>query len=185
MTVPNEPHPLDEWVPGIREGSDAAFRAVYELTADDLASFANGMLRDRTEAEDIVQQAFLELVRSAPRFRGSGESLRVWLFKSVRFRCLDEVKRAGRRKEHPAARVPERAGRQTDPLDAVLDPALERAMEALSARQRTLVVLRHVVGMSGDEIASVMRTTRAAAYAALSRAEKKLRAEIGGGTNGS
>ena len=71
------PHPLDRWVDGIRRGSNDAYRAVYDQTASDLLSFANGLVRNRASAEDAVQQAFLELVASAHRFRGGGESLRV------------------------------------------------------------------------------------------------------------
>lgn len=168
-------HPLDPWVPGVRAGENAAFRAVYEATADDLASFAYGMLRDRGAAEDMVQQAFLELVNASAKFRGNGEALRVWLFRSVRYRCLDELKRAGRRRERPMDELPDSstAGR-TDEM-AAMDPELERALRSLTERQRSMVVLRHVVGLSGEEVARVVGVSRGAAYAALGRAEKKLK----------
>ncbi|HUP14719.1 MAG TPA: sigma factor [Acidimicrobiia bacterium] len=64
---------LDPFVDGIRRRSDAAFRAVYEATADGLASFAYGMLGNRAAAEDAVQQAFLELVQAAASIRGMVE----------------------------------------------------------------------------------------------------------------
>jgi RNA polymerase sigma-70 factor (ECF subfamily) len=166
-------HPLDEWVDGIRHRSNAAFRAVYGATADDLVSFANGMLRDRSAAEDAVQQAFLELVRSAARFRGDGRALRVWLFRSVRFTCLDSMRKASRR-ERPTERIPE-AVVEDDPIEALPDPGLVEALDRLPKRQRTIVLLKHVVGMSGEEIARVMGMTRGAVYAAGERAERGLR----------
>lgn len=166
---------LDRWVDGIRRRSDEAFREVYALLADDLASFANGMLRDRRAAEDTVQQAFLELVKAAPRFRGDGRSLRAWLFRSVRFNCLDEIKRRSRRPEAPTEHLPERPSSPPDAAVEGLEPALEEALSALAPRQRALIVLRHVVGLSGEEIASVVRSNRTAVYAALGRAERRFR----------
>lgn len=165
---------LDELVEGVRRRDNAAFSALYLITADALASFAFSMLRDRRAAEDAVQQAFLELVRAAATIKGDGRSLRAWLFRSVRFTCLDEIRRRERHPESPSALIPD-----TPHLDeehpAGLDPDLEAALSQLSERQRTLIALRHVVGLSGAELASVMEMSRPAAYAATSRAEKRLR----------
>lgn len=168
-------HALDAWVDGIRRGSDEAYRAVYDHTVSDLLSFANGMLRNRSAAEDVVQQAFLELVSAAPSFRGKGEALRVWLFKSVRFRCLDQLRRASAR-EIPTDRIPEQ-GVTVEPILEV-DPRLLAALDKLSERQRSMVLMRHVVGMSGAEIASVVGLNRAAVYAVVRRAERTLRESV-------
>lgn len=168
-------HALDVWVDGIRRGSDEAYRAVYDHSASDLLSFANGMLRNRAAAEDVVQQAFVELVAAAPSFRGRGEALRVWLFRSVRFRCLDHLRRASAR-EIPTDRVPER-GVVIDPV-VEIDPRLLAALSQLSDRQRSMIVMRHVVGMSGAEIAAVVGLNRAAVYAVVRRAERKLRESV-------
>ncbi len=168
---------LDELVDGVRERRDDAFSAVYRLTASGLVSYAYGMLRDRSAAEDAVQQAFLELAASAPTLRGDGRSLRAWLYKSVRYSCLDEIRRRDRRPETPSATVPDRAVVDTFPLP---DPALQAALLELTERQRSLVVLRHVVGLSGEEAARVVGMPRTAAYAATGRAERRLRKLLGG-----
>lgn len=166
---------LDALVDDIRRRSDAAFADLYRLTANHLASFAFSMLRDRRLAEDAVQQAFLELVRSASGFKGDGRSLRAWLFRSVRFTCLDEIRRRSRHPESLTATTPEVVESREDFEASEIDPDLEQALAQLSDRQRTLIALRHVVGLSGEEIASVMEMTRPAAYAATARAEKRLR----------
>ena len=170
-------HALDAWVDGIRRGSNEAYRAVYDHTASDLLSYANGMLRNRAAAEDVVQQAFLELVAAAPGFRGRGEALRVWLFKSVRFRCLDHLRRASSR-EIPTDRLPDTGITDEPVLD--IDPRLLVALDELSERQRSMVLMRHVAGMSGAEIAAVVGLNRAAVYAVVRRAERKLRESVGG-----
>jgi len=165
---------LDEVVAGVRERREDAFATVYRLTASALASFAFGMLHDRRAAEDAVQQAFLELVKAAPTIRGDGRSLRAWLFRSVRFTCLDELRRRSRHPEKLASVVPEPPAADFEQGD--VDPELEQAMRQMSDRQRTLLVLKHVVGLSGDEIAKIVGGNRAAVYAAAARAERKLRA---------
>lgn len=171
-------HPLDDWVDGIRAGSEDAFARVYGEMADTLVSFAFGMVGDRRTAEDIVQQSFVELVKAAPGFRGEGKALRAWLYKSVRFGCLDEYRRRKRRPEIPSEQLPDRHIAD-DPLEALeLEPALEQAMGELSKNQRTLIVLRHVVELSGEEIGSIMNMSRKAVYAAISRAESSLRSQL-------
>jgi len=168
---------LDELVDGVRRRSEEDFAALYDLTADGLASYAYGMLRDRLAAEDAVQQAFLELTRAAPTLRGDGRSLRAWLYRSVRFTCLDEIRRRGRRPEVVTDVVPD-AGYH-DELD-LPDPALQAALLTLSERQRSLLVLRHVVGLPAAEVARVLGTNRSAVYAATARAERRLRQLLGG-----
>ena len=174
VTLP-ELSSLDDWVDGIRHRSDAAFRAVYESMANDLASFAIGFLHDRKAAEDAVQQAFLELVKGAHTIRGDGRSLRSWLYRSVRFTCLDELRRRKRKPVALGAEEHDHPPILTDPTEDHLAPELEAALNALTERQRTLVLLRHVVDLTGEDIAEIMDMTRAAVYAALGRAETRLR----------
>jgi RNA polymerase sigma-70 factor (ECF subfamily) len=133
------------------------------------------MLSDRKTAEDVVQQAFVELVKSAHKIKGDGRALRAWLYKSVRFGCLDEYRRRLRRPEIPHEVLPD-SHVLSDPLADHLDPVLEIALNALSKRHRTVVLLRHVVGLTPEEIATVIGSTRRATYAVLSRAESRLRA---------
>lgn len=165
---------LDDLVEGVRRRDNAAFAELHRITADGLASFAFSMLRDRRAAEDAVQQAFLELVRAAATIKGDGRSLRAWLFRSVRFTCLDEIRRRERHPESPSDSIPDKPHPAEEDLGG-LDPDLDEALSRLSERQRTLIVLRHVVGLSGSELAGVMEMSRPAAYAATTRAEKRLR----------
>lgn len=175
--------PLDELVQGVRERSRAAFASLHEQMADPLFAFARNLLRERQAAEDAVQQTFLELVQSADKIKGDGRSLRAWLYRSVRYNCLDEIRRRERRPETPVATLPDTPA----PADVthVLDPDLEAAMGLLTEQQRTVMFLRHVVGLSGAETAHVTRVSRAAVFATARRAEGRLREALtneGGGS---
>ena len=167
----------DELVDGIRERSEAAFTAVYRLLASDLLSFADGMLHDRDAAEDAVQQSFLELARAAPTVPADGRACRAWLYRTVRFSALDEIRRRRRHPEHPTDRLPEESTVQ-DPT--MPDPELRAALLELTDRQRTIVVLRHVIGAPVDDIARILGSNRAAVYAASARAERHLRRSLRG-----
>ncbi|NIA25451.1 MAG: sigma-70 family RNA polymerase sigma factor [Gammaproteobacteria bacterium] len=166
---------LDALVPALRRRDSVAFRRLYEALANPLGRFAFGMLRDRSAAEDAVQQAFLEFVKAAPDLVGDGRSVRAWLYRSVRFTCLDEIRRRSRRPEQLMDEVPEPESQGADPVDLGFDSNLEAAFSALTPHQRTVMLLRHVVGMSGAEVAQVVGSNRAAVYAMIARAEASLR----------
>ena len=168
---------LDALPEGVRRLAPDAFRTLYESLADGLNSFAFSILRDRASAEDAVQQAFLELVKAAPSIRGDGRSLRAWLFRSVRFRCLDEIRRRQRRREVLHGEVPDLVSPSVPPQGAGGD--LEAALSELTDRQRAVLFLRHVMGMSGHEVASILEINRAAVFATASRAERRLRRLLG------
>lgn len=171
---PNDSN-LDTLVPALRRRDPVAFRRLYEELADPLGSFAFGMLRDRGAAEDAVQQAFLEFVKAAPDLRGDGRSVRAWLYRSVRFTCLDEIRRRARRPEDPVDRLPEVGAQSANPIDLMMSAGLEVALSALTPDQRVVILLRHVVGLSGAEIARVVGSNRPAVYAMVARAEASLR----------
>ena len=165
----------DELVDGIRERSNDAFSDVYRLVASDLLSFAYAMLRDRAAAEDALQQAFLELARAAPTIEGDGRSLVSWLYRSVRFSCLDELRRRRRHPEDPVESVHDRG--RVDQVE-LLDPDLREALTRLNERQRTVIVLRYVLDASVEDIAGILDTNRTAVYAVSSRAERRLAKEL-------
>lgn len=148
-----------------------AFTELYEHMAERLFRFAYRMLRDRGSAEDAVQHAFLELVRARPEL-DEDRSLEAWMFKSVRFTCLDEIRRRSRRPEVPSERLPE-----TGVEDVVLlvDHELERALSALTPEQQEVLHLKHVEGYDGAEIAEIIDSNRTAVYAMAARAETRLK----------
>jgi RNA polymerase sigma-70 factor (ECF subfamily) len=148
-----------------------AFTELYELMAERLFRFAYRMLGDRGSSEDAVQHAFLELVRAQPQLEAD-RSLEAWMFKSVRFTCLDEIRRRSRRPEVPSDRLPETGADDTVPF---IDPELEKALSALTPEQQEVLHLKHVEGYDGAEIAEIVASNRTAVYAMAARAEARLK----------
>jgi RNA polymerase sigma factor (sigma-70 family) len=98
-----------------------------------------------------------------------------WLYRSVRFTCLDELRRRKRHPETPTDDLPEVA---TSAPDEPFDTELVEALATLTERQRTIIVLRYVLDASVGDIAGILGTNRAAVYAASSRAERRLAREL-------
>ncbi len=153
-------------------GDAMAFTELYERLGNRLFAFALRMLRDRHDAEDAVQHAFLEFVRARPQLH-QARSVEAWMFKSVRFTCLDEFRRRGRHPEAPTDQLPELAS--FDEVPATMDPELESAIALLTDEQVQVIHLKHVEGCDGDEIAEIMGSTRPSVYAMASRAESRLK----------
>ncbi len=174
------PHPLDVVIPGLTNRVPAAYNQLYDLMADRLFAFAYRKLSDRHEAEDAVQQAFLELAQAAA-VPVRGRSLEAWLFTSVRFTCIDMTRQRVRRPVIPCHPVPE--GDHEDQYDMGLDPVLEGALSSLTDQQRLVLHLKHVEGIDGEQIAEILGVTRMAVYATAARGERRMRQLLAGTAN--
>ncbi|MEM7322987.1 MAG: RNA polymerase sigma factor [Actinomycetota bacterium] len=162
---------IDSFIPGLKAGRTEDYNKLYALIADRLFRGAFRLLEDRQEAEDAVQEAFLELVRAGCP-PDDGRSLEAWLHTSVRFNCADQFRRRKRRPVSPRAELPEDAAEDEHWLG--YDPELEAAMAKLTPVQRLILELKHVEGLDGQAIAEVTGTSRGAVYATAARAERRL-----------
>lgn len=172
-------HPLDAVVRELSTGDPAAFEHLHGLMADRMFRLALRMLTDRQEAEDAVQQAFLELAR-AEETPSNGPKLQAWLYSSIRFTCLDTQRTRNRRPAIPHDEVPETRGE--DAYNLGLDPALEAALALLTPDQRLVIHLKHVEQLDGNQIAEIIGSNRVAVYAMAGRAERRMRRYLEGRT---
>ena len=135
-----------------RRGDPRAFQDLYELNHDRLYRFCLYQLRNRHDAEDVVQEAFARAWRSLPTF--AGDNFYPWLRVIARNLCAD----AGRRR----ARVEPMAEVDTGVIEGFegelthqVDIALVRAaMDQLSERHRTALEWREREELSYEEIAA-------------------------------
>lgn len=162
---------IDALMPGLKRGRPEAYNQLHALIADRLFRGAYRLLEDRQEAEDAVQEAFLELIRAGCP-PDEGRSLEAWLHTSIRFTCADQFRRRQRRPSSPRADVPDQTGE--DEYWLGYDPELERALAALTPMQRLVIQLKHVEGLDGHAIAEITNNSRGAVYAIAARAERRL-----------
>ncbi|MGI9595867.1 MAG: RNA polymerase sigma factor [Acidimicrobiales bacterium] len=162
---------IDFLIPGLKAGRPEAYNQLHSMMADRLFRGAYRLLRDRQEAEDAVQEAFLELIRAGCP-PGEGRSLEAWLYTSIRFTCADQFRRRERRPAAPTADPPEQ--KDEDEYWLGFDPELESALAVLTPTQRLVIHLKHVEGLDGHRIAEIVGSNRGAVYATAARAERRL-----------
>jgi RNA polymerase sigma-70 factor (ECF subfamily) len=172
----------------IARGDEAAFRALVERWERPVFAFLARMLGSREEAQDLSQETFLRVYRSAGRYRGSGR-FKSWLFRIAGNQARSRLRRrkvlswVGLDPEREDLPSPgESAERRMEREDEAA--RVRRAVTALPARQREAVVLREYEGMSYQEIAEAMGTSVSAVESLLHRAVTALRKELIRGRNG-
>jgi RNA polymerase sigma factor (sigma-70 family) len=181
MPSPESPEPEIEWMARIRGGDMEAFRLLVEAHQSRVVGTITKMLGSDAEAEDLAQQVFIRIWKSAPRYKPTAK-FTTWLFRITRNLVFNEL----RRKRHFANRVEEipepveRSEKEPDQvlLDSELQIAIQDAINKLPETQRLAIVLRRYEEMPYEEIATVMGTTVPAVKSILFRARAELRERL-------
>lgn len=147
---------------------------------------ARRMSLDRQDAEDLVQEIFLRMLVSLPRFRGRS-AFATWMYRLSHNTCIDAFRRAARDRHRRPTVLPEDAWDPLDQLPALygdpereLDAAIQecylgRALAELPDGYREIVRLRLGEGRSNEEVARLLGTTVDAVKSKLRRARRLLR----------
>lgn len=158
--------------------TEARFHKEYLSLAETLYRVAYFMLESETEAEDAVQEVFLKLWESRDSLDGirSPKAYSITLLKN---RCLDRIRRA-RHLSFPEE-LPEQPLRhlQDDEMDEKmrLDKVL-KAIKALPDRQREILLLRTIEGLSYEEIAQRTGMNYLTLRVLLSRARTTIKSRL-------
>lgn len=162
-------------------GDRAAFAALFARYAPRLRRLVGRGLPRTSDADDLVQQTFLQVHRARRDFR-PGSRLRPWLLTIALNLARQYFRRRGRR---PEASLPDDgpgepiASAGSDPEGAVRDAQLRRALDALPDAQREVIVLHWFEGLSFREIAAVVGASQPAVKVRAHRGYEKLRAALG------
>jgi RNA polymerase sigma-70 factor (ECF subfamily) len=174
----------------IKTGDTDAFQELVEIHQHRVIGTVAKMLGDDTEAEDVAQQVFVRVWRSAARYEPTAK-FTTWLFKITRNLVFNEMRR---RKRHvtvsldqPRDTDDERPLQAADhsskaPDTAVLDEemmgAIQRAIEELPETQRMAIVLRRYEETPYEEIAEILELSVPAVKSLLFRARTELREKL-------
>jgi RNA polymerase sigma-70 factor (ECF subfamily) len=165
-----------------RDGDDGAFGVIVETYRDRLFGVAVGMLRNRTAAEDVVQEAFVKAYQNLKRFRGDA-SIYTWLYRIAVNTAHNHIRRARRKMEvdfEEVAPVIEAAGpnpAQTA-ANAELGEAIDGAIQGLPPRQREVFILHYFERMTHRETAEILGVTEGAVKANFFHAVQKLKGAL-------
>jgi RNA polymerase sigma-70 factor (ECF subfamily) len=137
-----------------KAGDQAAFAALIRRHQNMVFSVALHMLRNRTAAEDLAQEVFLELYRSLNRLESDAHVVS-WLRRVAGHRCIDEIRRRNHRQEYATDALPE-AGHTPEPREVFVAERLQALVAELPERARMVVVLRYQEEMDPTEIADAL-----------------------------
>jgi RNA polymerase sigma-70 factor, ECF subfamily len=173
----------------VARGDTVAFEALVERHQALVAGTVARMLGSNSDVEDIAQQVFIRVWKSAGRYVARAK-FTTWLLKITRNLVFNEMRRA---KRHP--HLPVQIGPEAEELplkdeatatpDATLlqdelEAAIERAIMQLPETQRMALVLRRYEELSYEEIAEVMELSVPAVKSLLFRARTELRERLQG-----
>ncbi len=177
----------------IQNGDKSAFKDLVERYQSKLFSIAFGMVRQREDAMDLVQEAFLKAYRNLDRFEGSA-AFYTWLYRITVNVCIDHIRKVKKRYEvdfdeqRPIdSSIAGENTLQPSTLDINPDHNLRRkelleqidkALEMLSPNHRQAIILREIHGLSYDEIANVLEVSKGTVMSRLHHARKNLQSQL-------
>ena len=152
----------DEDLMSLVEGRDAAaFAVLYDRHAGVAYSLAYRMMGEKQAAEDLVQEAFLKLWRSAGSYQAQRGSVRTWLLSIVHNRGIDQLRSLGSRRR--AQEKAEAEAPRSQPSEAFTESwrnsqraQVRAAMSTLPPEQLKILTLAYFSGYTHVEIANML-----------------------------
>ncbi len=173
----------------VGRGDTAAFEDLIERHQTLVAGTIARMLRSNSDVEDIAQQVFIRVWKSAGRYVARAK-FTTWLLKITRNLVFNELRRSKRHalvplQTEPGAEempLPDRVARAPDAslLETELQQAIERAIVQLPESQRMALILRRYEEMSYEQIAEILDLSVPAVKSVLFRARTELRERLRG-----
>ncbi|CAN5186357.1 RNA polymerase sigma factor [soil metagenome] len=171
---------------GLKSGQREAFESLFRLYRRQVYNTCLGLLQHSGDAEDVAQEVFIEVFRSAEKFRGDSK-LGTWLYRISYNKCLDHIRARNRGKRsgnvisldgEAAPQIP--SGNYFEHPGIAMEKKEESkivfaAITALPENQRIAFTLNKVDGLSYQEVADVMEMKIPAIESLLHRAKQNLK----------
>ena len=185
--MPPDDHSL---VQRARSGDDRAFRLLVERYQKKVYAVALGMVKDREEAMDVVQEAFVKVHRSLDSFKADA-TFYTWLYRITVNVCIDVIRRRGAMRSE-SVEFDERIGHDlaeanlgavssqlgSNPEKSVLQrevgEKIQEALEKIPEKHRAILLLRELDGLSYEELAQVLEIPKGTVMSRLFHARAKV-----------
>jgi RNA polymerase sigma-70 factor, ECF subfamily len=159
-------------------GDDAAFALLFVHYKNLVYRTAYLMLGTAADAEDVLQEVFLQVHRSLDGYDPHRGSFSTWLHRITVNRCLN-----WRRGRHVAESLESVAGQDEEAVRSSMDGLADRdsvrsALDGLSDRLRVTVVLRYYWDLSYEEIADVLELPLGTVKSRLNRAMRNMKDDL-------
>ena len=164
-----------EAIKGCQQGDREAFRHLVERYQKRAVGHAVAILFNRDDAEDAVQDAFIDAFKAISTFDTS-RTFYQWFYVLLRNRCY---KTSGKRRPTENIDDVQLLASQPGTIDDTR-LALEKAMHALTREEREIVSLKYFSGLSYDELAAHLQIPRGTVMSRLFYARQRLQGKLSG-----
>ena len=170
-----------ELISRCQQGDQDALKEIFEQYHKKVYRIAFGVVRQREEALDIVQEVFIKLFRSIKNFKGRSHFY-TYLYRMVMNTAIDHARKTGKQQlssldeegsfepSDEAEKGPERIL-----LHKELEERVKRAMDKLPIEQRAALIFRDMEGLSYQEMAEAMECSIGTVMSRLHYGRKKMR----------
>jgi RNA polymerase sigma-70 factor (ECF subfamily) len=177
---------LDAVVAEAVAGDGNALREVLETIRPIVLRYCRARVgrvdRGGLSADDVAQEVCLATITALPRYKDRGRPFLAFMYGIAAHKVADAHRAAGRDLAYPSESLPERRSTEAGPeLRAMQSDSASRMselLEILPAKQREILILRVVVGLSAEETAAAVGATPGAVRVAQHRALSRLKSEI-------
>jgi RNA polymerase sigma-70 factor, ECF subfamily len=184
MTLPEER--LDAAVAEAVAGDRGAIRTVLATVRPIVVRYCRARLgaaqRSGVSADDVAQEVCLAVMTALPRYRDQGRPFLAFVYGIAAHKVADAHRAAARDLSHPVESVPERHSAVPDPEQSLIEvesvSRMNELLAELPAKQREILILRVVVGLSAEETADALATTPGAVRVAQHRALARLKSVL-------
>lgn len=188
--LPMQPDSEKKLVEQALNGNDAAFAQLIDGHSEKIIQLAWRLVGNRSEAEEISQEAFLRFYKALATFRGDS-SVGTWLYRTTSRLAIDHLRREKLRRKLFFFRGT--GNEQTDPMELAVDPSasphdqlqaqetakqMQQLLNQLPARQKAVFILRHQEGLPLKEIAEMLELSEGTVKTHLHRAVSLFRSEL-------
>jgi RNA polymerase sigma-70 factor, ECF subfamily len=179
----------DELVAAAMAGDPAAVARLLEVIRPLVARYCRGRLgavdRAFLSADDVAQEVCLAVLTALPNYRLQGRPFLAFVYGIAAHKVIDAHRAVTRGRSDPVAEVPDAievdAGPEQRALHGELSEQLRALLDELPDKQREILVLRIVVGLSAEETAEIVEATPGAVRVAQHRALGRLRKRVSSG----
>jgi RNA polymerase sigma-70 factor (ECF subfamily) len=184
MTIPGER--LDAVVAEAVAGDRDALREVLETIRPVVVRYCRARIgtaeRSGLSADDVAQEVCLAAMMALPRYQDQGRPFLAFVYGIAAHKVADAHRAAGRNRAEPTEVVPERYSGEAGPeqlaMNADAAARMDALLKVLPEKQREILILRVVVGLSAEETADAVGSTPGAVRVAQHRALARLKTEV-------
>jgi len=181
MTTPGDEYDVlvAAAIHGTRYAMDALLRRLEPLVARYCRARVGRQEKMSASADDVAQEVLLAVITALPNYRDQGRPFLAFVYGIAAHKVADAHRSAGRNRADPVADIPDEPVQDDGPehraLQAELAGRMGRLLATLPDKQREILVLRVVVGLSAEETAEAVGSTPGAVRVAQHRALNRLR----------